>query len=328
MTRCSAIIKSGRQCSRHTTPSSVFCKQHQRIAEFEAGSAREKTWLKNTMSNASTLISNFFGHFALLGWVLAATLLVVNLGSCLKPQARLWESKPPFLSDSAIDREISRLSLNLWNLLQRAWATGGEPTEDYVLRYISSYLTAYESDRQVLENRYNADSILTSQPVPSPLFSLDRNTLRLRSKIFNDPGQITYLYLFLPGGRTMEMRMRGRLVSVTKGLLPGGTRNGSALPDEKGLYGNDGQAWSGFTASGGLIEVGSRIPYLLSENQLNFGREELPGRVEELIDYAREEQLLQRLFETGAEEYPYPGSVETSDEEDVRDHLHSTTQEN
>lgn len=285
--QCLALTTKGKRCSRRSRPGSRYCAQHEpkedprprvlqrpapepaRTAERSTagGEVREKTggppdgvftptWWQGVAAGA-ILVLIVFGF---LGEALVGMLAKAGSGAAVPS---LWET--------IWNREKLRLGFLALDHAQ------GRTDEDSFDDYIVETLEAFQGDREALRSSYAADSLVSRQPPPDFDYSVERFLVAERSKAFNDPNKISYLYLFLPDGSWTEIKILGRLVSSSRRLTPEATIAGNVIPDEKGLYGASSPSKIGMTAEGSLFEIGGFMQYIVSEKQLFFGGDS--GRV-------------------------------------------------
>ena len=123
----------------------------------------------------------------------------------------------------------------------------------------------------VAKKAKNVESLMTKQPNPTIENSMDRFLLAERLVRFNDPGKMSYLYIFEPAGRCFQFTIIGKVASTSKRLTQPIDYNGLLEPDEMGVYGHSsGNAKVGMTTLGSLIEYGGFAFYIYSETPLSF----------------------------------------------------------
>jgi predicted small secreted protein len=129
-----------------------------------------------------------------------------------------------------------------------------------------------------------ARGLMKKQPGTQIRYSMDRKLLDEKLKRFNDPNKMTYCYIFMPNGQTLEMTIIGKMASASKRLAPTkklirlnpGSNEGydfkwEDLPDEMGVYGSSsGSGKLALSTFGTMLEVGGFFSYLYSEVPLVF----------------------------------------------------------
>ena len=162
----------------------------------------------------------------------------------------------------------------------------------------------------------SARSLMIKQPGAQIRYSMDRKLLNQKLIRFNDPSKLTYLYVFMNNGQTLEMTIVGKMASSSKRLAPTkklirlnrGSNTGldfkwEDLPDEMGVYGeSSGSGKLALTTFGTMLEVGGFFSYLYSEVPLIFSGLETPiVRFEAKIDPEQRAALLKDLKAMQAE---------------------------
>ncbi len=156
----------------------------------------------------------------------------------------------------------------------------------------------------------SARSLMKKQPASQIRYSMDRKLLDQKLVRFNDPSKLTYCYIFMPNGQTLEMTIIGKMASASKRLAPTkklirlnpGNSEGydfkwEDLPDEMGVYGDSsGGGKLAMSTVGTMLEVGGFFSYLYSEVPLIFTGLETPiVKFEAKLDAVQRAALLKDL---------------------------------
>lgn len=128
----------------------------------------------------------------------------------------------------------------------------------------------------------NVNSLMKTQGATALTFSMDRYLLDERNGRLNDPNKMSYLYMFVPMGPSLQITIVGKVASASKRLstpvqrykMDLGQYTGSTLgpaPDDMGTYGHSsGNAKICLTTIGSLLEFGGAAAYFYSEVPLIF----------------------------------------------------------
>lgn len=160
-----------------------------------------------------------------------------------------------------------------------------------LLMFVVGCIEPKMDSQQVVEAKKkidNVNSLLEKQPATPLDFSMDRYLLDQRNVRFNDPNKMSYLYMFVPMGPTLQVTIVGKVASTSKRLstpvqtykIDRGQYTGTDLgpaPDDMAVYSHSsGNAKVCLTTVGSLLEFGGAAAYFYSEVPLIFAGLEKP----------------------------------------------------
>ena len=137
-----------------------------------------------------------------------------------------------------------------------------------------------QSSEMIAENQKKLE---TGQPAPIIEYSLERENLIKRTKIFNDPNKVSYIYLLSDFGTIISFHvLKGKVSNLSSYLVPDDTvvrhsMNNWAVtvqaPDIDGSYGTNGDGIFFFDTAGTYIEWNGN--YLLCDKPLKVNPDSL-----------------------------------------------------
>jgi hypothetical protein len=134
--------------------------------------------------------------------------------------------------------------------------------------------TAVEEQRKTEENQ---SRLLKVQPPPSLDWSLERENIIKRTKLWNEPNKVSYIYLVSFGKVMAFYPIKGKVSSVNSQITNpeqiAYRRNRESLvtlpsPSEDGSYGTNGDAVFFFTTDGTYVEWAG--DYMLCDKPLKL----------------------------------------------------------
>lgn len=134
----------------------------------------------------------------------------------------------------------------------------------------------------------NQKKLETGQPAPIIDYSLERENLIKRTKLFNDPNKVSYIYLLSDFGTIISFHvLKGKVSNLSSYLVPDDTvvthsMNNWAVtvqsPDIDGSYGTNGEGIFFFDTAGTYIEWNGK--YMLCDRPLKIDPDSLVFRSE------------------------------------------------